>query len=103
MKTFAALAIALTVSAAASAEPFNNRGTNYIDTAPVGTSSGPALAGTGSQGFNDRGVNYIVDAPAGSAAPRESVAVKSSGFNRRDSIAPGTVRSERYTALGWNR
>ncbi|NJN46823.1 MAG: hypothetical protein HC808_10465 [Candidatus Competibacteraceae bacterium] len=106
MKTQITLALVLAssvaISASATAEPFNNRGTNYIATAPQGsyTGSEPAIAAT--QAFNNRGENFVVTAPAGSMAPRLPVVVRSEGFNRRDPYIKGQSGVGNY-ASRWNR
>lgn len=93
MKTYAvwlfALSAGLALSVPAIAEPFNDRGPDYIARVRTGTRApAPVVAVAGPDIFNERGEDYIVTAPLGSDAPRQQVAARFGGFNDRD-YGPG--------------
>lgn len=88
MKTTAlALVIAAGLATgAAVAEPFNDRGINYIETVQPDPTARFEPAPADVTAFNNRGVNYINTAPAGSNAPGEMARVAVRGFNDRSHV-----------------
>jgi hypothetical protein len=90
MKVLTTLIVAMSVglSLAATAEPFNNRGTHFIDEAPQG-SPAPQMASTVLDSrFNDRGTDFITEmSHRGSAgASTQPIVRVPNRFNKRDSV-----------------
>lgn len=80
-----ALSVGLALSVPAAAEPFNDWGPEAIASVRTGSRApAPNIAVTGPSLFNERGEEYLVTAPLGSDAPRQSVAARFGGFNDRD-------------------
>jgi hypothetical protein len=66
------------------AEPFNNRGTDYIERAPVGSSASRQMAEPKIGPFKRRGNDYSSTAPTGSSQqPLARFRPEIQGFNDR--------------------
>ncbi len=65
------------------AEPFNNRGTNYIERAPIGSSGSRPTVEADIGPFKRRGSNNLSTAPTGSSQPLARVNPEIRGFNDR--------------------
>jgi hypothetical protein len=65
------------------AEPFNNRGTNYIEKAPIGSSAPRPMVEPDIGPFKRRGRDYLSTAPTGSSRPSARVKPEIKGFNDR--------------------
>ena len=72
------------------AEPFNNRGTNYIERAPIGSSASRPTVEPDIGPFKRRGRDYLSTAPTGSGQPLARVNPEIKGFNDR------SVSTQRY-------
>jgi hypothetical protein len=65
------------------AEPFNNRGTDYIERAPAGSSALRPTVKAEIGPFKRRGSDYLSTIPTGSDRPPTSVSPAIRGFNDR--------------------
>lgn len=89
MKTITALILGLSSALALStsaAEPFNDRGENFINTVPASSPTSREVVIAEPHGFNSRGVDYVAALPAGSDQARQPVTPSLQGFNSRSGL-----------------
>jgi hypothetical protein len=86
MKTIAAAVLALSAAVSlntvAVAEPFNERGQDFVASVQSEADTSGSTGTVTASGFNDRGVDYIADAPAGKPARQPMISL-------RDAVAHG--------------
>jgi hypothetical protein len=89
MKTTVAfiLIAGLSLSSAALAEPFNDRGEDFRASVRSSASTAQQTVAATPNGFNNRGVDYIATAPTGSSEPLPEVMLTEHGFNQRSWVA----------------
>lgn len=91
----AGLSAALLLTIVAVAEPFNDRNTNWISTAPAGSVEANPPADVMVDAFNNRSTNWITTAPAGSAQANPAADAVVNGFNDRSinwiTVAPADI------------
>ncbi len=89
MKTVTtATALALALSSmlslgAAQAEPFNQRGSDWVAQVQASAGAVPRIATPEPGFYNERGVNFVDIVPVGSDRPRAVVRLRPTAFNER--------------------
>lgn len=72
------LSAAMSLNTVAVAEPFNERGQDYVVVVKSKDDAVRSKVSTANQGFNDRGENYITDAPVGNAGQEPVISLRDS-------------------------
>jgi hypothetical protein len=82
----------LSAGAAMAAEPFNDRGIDYVSTVQTDTSVQRESVTAQVNGFNNRGIDYIDATAVSSDTPRSDVSIAIKGFNDRHHVALSNAR-----------
>ncbi len=90
-----AVAATLAASAVVQAQPFNERGEDFIAAAPLGSPLPRSAVVAELNGYNERGEDFIAAAPLGSSLPRSAVVAELNGYNERGADIVFQVREQK--------